>query len=64
MLSCSFEKWFVKLIQFTGELLYRGAHLTHAHISVSHHSESVELTTAQVQEGAAALSGVTGGVNA
>lgn len=50
-------------IQCTGELVDRGAHLAHAHISVSRHSECVELTAAQVQEGAAALSGVTGGVN-
>lgn len=50
-------------IQCTSELVDRGAHLAHAHISVSRHSEGVELTTAQVQEGAAALSRVTGGVN-
>lgn len=30
---------------------------------MSHHSEGVELTTAQVQEGAAALGGFTGGVD-
>lgn len=31
---------------------------------MSHHSEGVELTTGQVEKGAAALRGFTGGVNA
>lgn len=53
----------VHSLQFTSELLRRDAHFSHAHISVSHHSESVELTTAQVKEGTAALSGVAGGVS-
>lgn len=45
-------------------LLYGVAHLAHAHVSVSHHGEGVELPAAQVQEGAAALGGVTAGVGA
>lgn len=47
----------------TCELLYRSAPLAYTNICVSHHCESVELTTAQVQEGTAALGGVTGGVH-
>lgn len=49
---------------FTSELLDWVAHLAHAHVTVCHHSEGVELTTGQVEKGAAAQRRFTCGVNA
>lgn len=48
----------------TSVLLHRAADLTHTHVRVSRHGKGVEVTTAQVQEGAAAACGLAGGVNA
>lgn len=47
----------------TGELLGGCAHVADAHVGVSRRSERVELTTAQVQEGAAALRALAGGAH-
>lgn len=48
----------------TSELLHGTADLTHTHVRVSCHSEGVALTTAQVEEGAAAVGSLTCGVRA
>lgn len=48
----------------TSELLHGAADLTHTHVRVSRHGEGVALTTAQVQEGTAAVGRLAGGVNA
>lgn len=52
------------MVLHTSELLDRTADLTHTHVRVSCHSEVVELTTAQVQEGTAAVGSLACGVHA
>lgn len=52
------------MVLHTCELLHGTADLTHAHVGVSCHSEGVELTTAQVEEGTAAVASLTCGVHA
>lgn len=48
----------------TSELFHRAADLTHAHVGVSRDGEGVQLPTAQVQEGTAAVGRLAGGVDA
>lgn len=47
----------------TSKLLHWIADLTHTHVRVPHHSEGIELTTAQVEEGTAAVSSLACGVH-
>lgn len=52
------------VVLHTAELLHRTADLTHTHVRVSRHGEGVELTTAQVEEGTAAVSSLACQVHA